>query len=155
MEPPTEPRCDRPFPKHRRKLARLSAVVTVAVAVIIMTAWNAGLGRGSRPPNIMLLYVGAEDCAPCRAWRKGDGAAFFASAEFARITYREVRSAHLEEVLNDENWPEDIRGYRSSIKRSDGVPLWLIISDHAIVEQRFGTPAWHERVLPALRSYLR
>jgi len=80
---------------------------------------------------------------------------FFASDEFSRITYREVRSSRLEDVLNDENWPQDIRDYRNSIRRSDGVPLWLIISNRAVVEHQFGTTAWHERILPRLRSYLR
>lgn len=101
----------------------------------------------------MLLYVGAQDCAPCRAWQAGEGAAFLASPEFAGITYREVKSAHLEDVLSDENWPEDVRLFRSGIRLSDGVPLWLVIADRKVVEQQFGASAWREFVLPKIRSY--
>jgi hypothetical protein len=159
MEPVTEIRSGRrrslrrSFGRSlRQKLGLLGAVI--AIAVPTMAAWNRNTARAYRP-NVTLLYVGADDCAPCRAWRKGDGAVFLASAEFARITYREVRSSHLEEVLNDANWPQDIRDYRSRIRPSDGVPLWLVIADHAVVEQRFGTAAWQERILPAVKSYLR
>jgi len=109
----------------------------------------------ARAADLLLIYVGAEDCAPCRAWQNGDGADFRKSAEFTRISYREVKSPHLHDVLGDEHWPEDIRAYRSHLKRSDGVPLWLIVSGNEVVAQRFGAAAWHDGVLPALRSYLR
>ena len=103
----------------------------------------------------MLVYVGAEDCAPCRAWQNGDGAVFRASGDFGRITYREVKSPHLDDILSDENWPDDIRRYRNHLRRSDGVPLWLVVSDHEIVTQRFGATEWRTKVLPTIQSLLR
>lgn len=118
-------------------------------------AWSAHLARSAKPHDVMLLYVGADDCAPCRAWRNGDGAAFLASGEHAGLIYREVRSPHLQDILSDENWPEELRPYRSRIRRSDGVPLWLVVADKEVVEQEFGTTAWQTRVLPKVRSYLR
>jgi hypothetical protein len=151
MKPMTDIRSDR-SPSPRRRLALLGAVI--AIAAVTTAGWNRPFER-ERRPDVMLLYIGAEDCAPCRAWQKGDRAALLASAELARITYREVRSPHLEDVLNDENWPKDIRDYRSRIRRSDGVPLWLVVADHAVVEQQFGANAWQERILPAVKSYLR
>lgn len=112
-------------------------------------------GRPASAPNILVLYVGAEDCAPCRAWKSGEGTAFFASPDFARITYREVKSPHLQEILNDENWPDEIRVYRKSLQRSDGVPLWLVVSDHEIVEKQHGTAQWRANILPRIKSFLR
>jgi hypothetical protein len=102
----------------------------------------------------MVLYVGAEDCAPCRIWQNGEGAVFLASADFARLTYREVKPPHLYDVLNDENWPNDIRSYRDRLRRSDGVPLWLVVSNHEIVEQRFGATEWRASILPKIKSLL-
>ena len=141
---------------RRRSLGRGIALITVAImiAAVTMSALDRHPVRAHRA-DVTLLYVGADDCAPCRAWRNGDGAAFLASTEFAAITYREVRSPHLEDVLSDANWPADIRDYRSRIQRSDGVPLWLVIADRAVVERQFGTNAWKDRILPAIRSYLR
>jgi hypothetical protein len=57
-------------------------------------------------------------------------------------------------VLSDDNWPEELRIYRSQLERNDGVPMWLVVSDHAIVERKFGASAWRESVLPKLRSLL-
>ena len=152
MEPPTEIQRDRARSLERRLVRPLAAVV---IALFAMAVWGGSFRRASQPADVMLVYVGSQDCAPCRAWQNGDGAAFLASADFARITYREVKSSHLEDVMMDENWPEDIRHYRSSIRRGDGVPLWLVISDRRIVEQNFGATAWQQHILPTLRSYSR
>ncbi|QWG20310.1 hypothetical protein KMZ68_10975 [Bradyrhizobium sediminis] len=130
------------------------AGIVVAVAAVAVTAWAVHAGKPARDADIMLLYVGAEDCAPCRAWQNGDGAAFLASAEFPRITYREVKSPHLHDVLKDEHWPDDLRNYRNGLRRSDGVPLWLVVADHRIVEQRFGATEWRASVLPRIKSLL-
>ena len=133
----------------------VGACIAVAIAAIAMTVWAGHAARPARDSEIMLLYVGAEDCAPCRAWQNGDGAAFLASADFPRITYREVKSPHLHDVLKDENWPDEIRSYRGGLRRSDGVPLWLVVSNHEIVEQRFGAAAWQASILPKIKSLLR
>jgi hypothetical protein len=129
-------------------LAMLAAIAAIAASLPVAKA-------PARAADLMLIYVGAEDCAPCRAWQNGDGADFRSSAEFSRVSYREVKSPHLHDVLSDEHWPEEIRAYRSRLKRSDGVPLWLIVSGNDVVAQRFGTAAWQTSVLPTLRSYLR
>lgn len=120
-----------------------------------MTVWASHAGRLARDSEIMLLYVGAEDCAPCRSWQNGEGAAFLTSVDFPRITYREVKSPHLHELLKDENWPDEIRSYRGSLRRSDGVPLWLVVSNREIVEQRSGAAEWRANILPKIKSLLR
>ena len=132
----------------------VGASIVAAIAAITMTVWVSHAGRPARDAGIMILYVGAEDCAPCRAWQTGDGAAFLASVDFPRITYREVKSPHLRDVLKDENWPDELRSYRGGLRRSDGVPLWLVVSDHEIVEQRFGAAEWRSSILPKIRSLL-
>jgi hypothetical protein len=137
----------------RQWSAHLGAMV--ALATIAAIAWGTHKAQNRGHVDVMLLYVGAEDCAPCRIWRNREGAAFLASAESARITYREVKSPHLEDVLKDENWPNDIRPFRDGVRRTDGVPLWLVVAGHEVVERQFGATAWERRVLPKIRSYLR
>lgn len=126
-----------------------------AAIAVIVAALLAYAPPSARAANLKLIYVGAEDCAPCRAWQSNDGAAFRRSAEFSRITYIEVKAAHLHDVLKDETWPEEIRGLRTRLKKSDGVPLWLVVSNDEVVEQRFGGASWRANILPAIRSALR
>jgi len=103
----------------------------------------------------MLLYVGAQDCAPCRAWQDGDGALFRASAEHARITYREVKSPTLFDLLKDDYWPEELRPYRDRLGRGAGVPMWLVVDGDEIVSREHGASRWRAAVLPRIRSLLR
>jgi hypothetical protein len=152
MDPPADIRSERDL-SRARKLVYFS--VALVIATTVMAAWGAYPEPEVRQPSLMLLYVGADDCAPCRAWRNGEGAAFLASADSSSISFREVKSAHLQDILKDENWPEDLRPLRNGIGRSDGVPLWLVLADHEIVEQQFGASAWQQRVLPKIRSYWR
>ena len=131
------------------------AGAVIVIAATAVTLWAGHAGRPARDADVMLLYVGAEDCAPCRAWQNGEGAAFLASEDFPRITYREVKSPHLHDILKDENWPDEVRRYRDGLRRSDGVPLWLVVADRKIVEQCFGAAAWGASVLPRIKSLLR
>lgn len=145
------------FDRTRRRSRRVWFYVAALAAGAAMAA--ALLVAQARPStgaaDLMLIYVGAEDCAPCRAWQKDDGVDFRRSIEFSRIRYREVKSQRLHELLSDAYWPEELRIYRSRLKPSDGVPLWLIVSGDAVVAQHFGAQGWRTSVLPALRSHLR
>jgi hypothetical protein len=105
--------------------------------------------------SVTLVYVGAEDCAPCREWQGGEGKRLLEASRFPQLTYREVKSPTLREVLKDEHWPEDLRGYRDRLGAGAGVPLWLVISGDELVERAFGASQWHARVLPRLRRLLR
>lgn len=132
----------------------LCAVATVAA---VMAALQAARDPPSTARNerLTLIYVGADDCAPCRVWQNGDGAKFRQSAEFSRIAYVEVKSPKLHDVLKDEHWPEAIRDYRAALKRSDGVPLWMVVSDGKVIAQHFGPAAWRASILPSIKSALR
>ena len=105
--------------------------------------------------HVTLVYVGAENCAPCDIWQRNQGTAFRDSSEFHRLTYREVKSPSLLDVMKDDNWPEDLRAYRQTIGQHAGVPLWLVIADDRLVLQGFGATQWQTAVLPKIKSLLR
>jgi len=136
--------------------AASAAAAILARAVVGGLMQEAGTARPSTAPHeLTLVYVGADDCAPCRTWQQGAGAAFRSSAEFARVSYREVRPPTLLDALKDEYWPEDLRLYRDRLGRGAGVPLWLVIVDDEVIERGFGASQWHGTVLPKLKSLLR
>src|SRR5262245_30984219 len=123
-------------------LTRMRMIWIGAVAAIFFGAFVAQLAQWlsfavhpSVLRDVALLYVGADDCPPCRAWQRDAGAAFRSSAEFTRVAYYEVKSPNLLGVLKDEYWPDELRRYRDRLDRRAGVPLWLVIADHEIVEQ--------------------
>jgi hypothetical protein len=104
--------------------------------------------------QVAVIYVGAEDCAPCRIWRRDRFPTFAGSPEFKRLSYREVTSPRLFDLLNDEHWPDDLRRYREILDRTSGVPLWFIVADDKVVLTVRGLREWSELAIPKIRSML-
>ncbi len=139
--------------RHARRMA--FAACLLSFAAIALASDHGAQSRSGPAPKVTLVYVGAADCGSCIVWQRTDGAVFRASPDFARLSYREVESPSLFDVLKDENWPRDLMVYRQAIGPRAGVPLWLLVADDHIVLQRFGLSQWREAVLPALQSLLR
>jgi len=97
-----------------------------------------------------VVYVGADDCQPCKVWQRGDGEVFRHSAPYQHLVYREVRSPRLFDLMDDEYWPDDLRGLRSELGKGTGVPLWIVTSDRGTVVRAQGLTEWRTKVLPAL-----
>ena len=140
-------------------LAKLSAtqvgVMVVAVVGVVIALFAATWTPAKSVKKVTLVYVGAENCAPCEIWQHNQGTAFRNSTKFRRLIYREVKSSSLFDVLKDENWPEDLRIYRHAIRQEAGVPLWLVIADEQLVLQSSGLTQWRAAVLPKIKSLLR
>ena len=121
--------------------------------MIVGLAADTGHRRASQSADsILVLYVGAEDCAPCRAWRRDDKPAFLASLDKSRVRYREVIAPKLPQVFEEHLWPHDLRSYRSAAERERGVPLWLLVRNDRIVEVAAGVSLWQSRVVPWIRQ---
>lgn len=136
-----------------------SAKAVVAGSGALLAATFIALASANLTPaiparNLTVIYVGADNCAPCNTWLQNQGTAFRESPEFQRLTYHEVKSSNLFEVLNDRNWPEQLRIYRQAIGQGAGVPLWFIIANDQIVLQSSGLTQWQQTVLPKIKSLL-
>jgi hypothetical protein len=136
----------------RLALGRSSATVALTMAfATILTGSTLRSDAPRRYSDVVVVYVGAEDCAPCRAWQRSMGAEFQSSSEFTRVNYREVKAPTPFEILSDEVWPEDLRFYRARIDGTMAVPMWLVIADGQVVTQSFGASQWARTVLPTIR----
>ncbi len=141
------------MPRRRERMAIVAIFAAALVTVGADSVPRPSL-QTAHPNEVTLLYVGADDCAPCRSWQRGAGLAFRASPEFSRVSFREVKSPTVLDLLADRFWPDDLRKYRSRLARDAGVPLWFVIADDEIVEQCFGESEWGSAVLPKLKSLL-
>lgn len=136
-----------------RRSSAAAALAGIALSVVVL----GGAVRSDTPRqdrDIVVVYIGAEDCAPCRQWQGGMGAEFRASNEFRHLRYREVESPKLFQLLNDEVWPADLRVYRQRIDQTMGVPMWLVVLNGEVVTQGFGAGQWAKTIMPTLRQLL-
>jgi hypothetical protein len=128
--------------------------VATASAVVLAAALAASAPIERSPPrhraDVTIIYVGADDCAPCRNWRREHWPRFRASAEFTRVRYREVTSPKLLDLLEDAHWPQELRVYRAALDRTAGVPLWLVVANDEVAVKARGLREWEEVALPAI-----
>ncbi|HEY7383784.1 MAG TPA: hypothetical protein VH743_08955 [Beijerinckiaceae bacterium] len=134
----------------------MKAALALAGFMAIGLAADAVQDSGSRTSNpVLLLYVGAEDCGPCRAWRRDQKPAFLAGIDDERVRYREVIAPRLSETFEEPVWPADLRRYRASAERARGVPLWLVIRNDHVIGAAGGLSLWRSSVLPLVRREAR
>jgi hypothetical protein len=135
------------------KFAALGAAALL-VAAIIAAGARTDIERRAAAAEITVIYVGANDCAPCRIWQRDRLPAFAGSPEFKRLTYREVTSPKLFDLLKDEHWPEDLRQYREALAKGAGAPLWFVVADGKTTLTARGLREWGELAMPKIRSML-
>jgi hypothetical protein len=131
----------------------MAATVALTAVVVLASRHQDPYSQGV--PSVTLIYVGADDCAPCRAWYREQWPKFRASREFERLEYRAVESPNLLDVLKDEHWPNDLRAYRKEIEAGAGVPMWLVVSQNDVVLKASGVSKWNEAVFPAIQRLVR
>ena len=105
--------------------------------------------------TLTVIYVGAEDCAPCLTWRRDHRDDFKASRIFPKIDYRELIADSTKNALADSNWPKELRRYRDSSKRLFGAPAWLIVENHQVIASVGGLSNWEKNVWPFLKNNVR
>ena len=139
----------------RKSRLALAIFIVTAAALAAYHLHATSVSARHHPQRIMLVYVGAEDCAPCRSWERSAEPAFRASMLSSRITYRVVKSPTLFAVLADENWPDDLKPLRAQLRPEAGVPLWMIIADDRLLTQAFGETQWRESIMPRMSTLLK
>jgi len=146
-----------------KALKRCAAKSSIAAVALAATGALAALSSSARiEPSpidgssaVTVVYVGADDCAPCRNWRREHWPKFQASSIFARLTYREVTSPRLFDLLKDDYWPYDLRAHRAALDKTSGVPLWLIVASDGTALTARGLSEWERVAIPAIRSLAR
>ena len=136
-----------------KKMPGRRAVITTVLALALLVTLTLVDRTATRAATkVTLVYVGADNCAPCDSWQRNQATTFRDSKEFGRLEYREVKSPNLFDVLKDDYWPDDLRIYRQAIDQRAGVPLWLVIADDQLILQRSGLSQWQDAILPKIRS---
>ena len=80
-----------------------------------------------------IVYIGAKDCAICRAFDAFSKEAFIAKVKAAGMTFREVKVRSLRNVLEVEPWPSDLQWLRATMSINDGTPWFYHIVGHKII----------------------
>jgi hypothetical protein len=134
---------------------RAVALMAIVASLVILASRPIKDVNHGPVPRVQVLYVGANDCAPCRTWHREFRPAFVGSFWFSQLEYHEVLSATLFDVLKDENWPENLHRYRDLLDDRSGVPIWFVVANDQVVLRAGGISQWETAVLPKIESLFR
>lgn len=101
---------------------------------------------------LTVVYVGAEDCGPCRTWRRDERPSFVESRQFTALHYREVIAPHLRDLLAERQWPADLADLRDRVRQRPGAPQWFVLREGRVVAWEAGLSAWQRAIWPAIRT---
>lgn len=142
------------MPIPRRIMMAGLFVWTAGLAFTPLLDWRSpDSGFVTRPNRgkLTVVYVGADDCAPCIRWRRERRPDFQRSVAFQRIEYREIIAPKLLSALEDQYWPEPMRSMRSLIvKAGGGVPHWFLLRNGRVIMSAGGDSAWDRQVWPTI-----
>jgi hypothetical protein len=127
-----------------------AAALAGALAIALASDGRPRVERGAGE-SLLVLYVGAEDCGPCRTWRQDHKPRLVSELE-GRASYREVIAPKLAHAFDESGWPSDLLPFRRDAEAVAGVPLWLVIRDGQVIASAGGLSRWRSAVLPALRK---
>ncbi|MFZ5782771.1 MAG: hypothetical protein ACOY4R_21420 [Pseudomonadota bacterium] len=122
---------------------------------LLLASAAAALAPGSAiaAPELKVIYVGGEDCPPCRRWKADRKPAWLASPEYRQVTWIEIEPPKLKEAYRERYWPGDLRPILDQLPRKSGTPRFLIVKDGRVVSNAFGGSQWNT-IITDLRNLL-
>ncbi|HSI02642.1 MAG TPA: hypothetical protein VLA02_18715 [Reyranella sp.] len=110
--------------------------------VFASLAASAGVFPARAQADVQVIYIGGQDCPPCRRWRSTYHARWLASAEFQKVAWFEIEPMRLREAYEERNWPRALRPVLAQVARKSGTPRFLIVKDGEIVFNDIGVGKW-------------
>ncbi len=110
-----------------------------------LAASAAGMARAAGNPQVnplQVIYIGGQDCPPCRRWSATYKEKWLASPEYRQVTWYEVEPPRLKEAYLEEHWPEALWSVLDQVPRRSGTPRFLIVVDGRIVSNEMGVSKW-------------
>jgi hypothetical protein len=125
---------------------------TVATAAVPHTA-AAAVVR-ARSPELMVIYVGADDCGPCRTFEAEDMPRWEASPLSNSVRFVHAKARKSSQAFNARNWPQEARPFAGAFQ-SPIVPSFMLVQNGNVVSVGAGIRSWRQQTLPKLEQMAR
>jgi hypothetical protein len=101
--------------------------------------------------KVEVIYLGADDCPYCRHWEAARMPELLASPEGKAAVFHAVHGETLRKPIEAKHYPADLKWVAEQIGPSRGVPRFLLVVDGKVTHSVYGTEAYQQVFLPALR----
>ena len=115
------------------------------LAIVFAFAMPAAAQRPARPPEIMMINMGGNDCPPCVAWRLTELPKLQAMEAFAAITYVHVVKTIHSTVPPRFFLPVEVRPFKEKLDLASGgntgSPQVAILVNGEVYDYYWATPS--------------
>jgi hypothetical protein len=85
--------------------------------------------------QMMVVYLGAKDCAACQRFDAYEKNAFKAKVTARGMDFREVKVESLRYIRQLDGWPADLMWLHNRLQTEAGVPWFFVVRGNQIVSE--------------------
>ncbi len=134
----------------RRSLFGLALATAATAAAHSATAAVPRAASG----DLMVIYVGAHDCAPCRTFEAEDMPRWQASGLSSTVRFIRVVAPKTSQAFNPRYWPNEAKPYLGAFT-APIVPSFMLVANGSVVATGGGLRNWRQLTLPKLEQLAR
>lgn len=122
---------------------------------LLSALWSC-IGIAFAADQILVVYLGTDDCPYCRHWEaraRGELLAELGSSpEWKAVRFFEIRGETLRQPIVERHYPEELKWLGRQLGPSRGVPRFILVVNGEVKGSVFGTNGYQNIFLPALRQ---
>lgn len=126
---------------------------TAATAALSTYAGPAA-AKGAPAPEMMVIYVCADDCGPCRVFEAEDLPRWMASPLARSVRFVRAKAPKSTQAFQAKYWPSVARPYMSAF-RAPIVPSFMFVAGGNVVASGAGLNGWRQTTLPQVQQMVR
>jgi hypothetical protein len=133
---------------RRSMLGLLLGTAATAALTVHSTPAEAKLAANS---DLMVIYVCADDCGPCRVFEAEDMPRWMASSLARSVRFVRARAPKTAQAFQAKYWPSEARPYMSAF-RAPIVPSFMFVAGGKVVASGAGLAGWRQQTLPQVQQ---
>jgi hypothetical protein len=119
------------------------------LALVVVTAL--GPAQPARAASRSIVYIGADDCKPCRQWEASYQRGFAARCAARGVRFRAVHVATLRNIRDVRYWPRDLRPLLGQFRDRSGTPHFLAVRNGRVIVNVHGLAQYRREIAPLLQ----
>jgi hypothetical protein len=124
----------------------LRALIAFALPVMALSSLSP-----AQAATRTIVYIGAEDCKPCRQWEATHQKAFAEQCAERGVKFRAIRVATMRNIREARYWPSDLRPLLARFADRSGTPHFLAVRNGEIIVNVYGIGKYQREIAPLLQ----
>jgi hypothetical protein len=105
----------------------------------------------AKASEFMVIYVGADDCGPCRLFEAEDMPRWQASALSSSVHFVHAKARKSSQAFDARSWPKEARPFAGAFT-APVVPSFMLVQNGRVVSVGAGVRSWRQQTLPLLQQ---